>query len=136
MRRKSDHGVRAREQALIQLIMEQHARCGICEETGARRGPIERHICYAGLSGRLIPNFCIRLRNVLGFKLRILAAPRSPSIIQFVWIRIDSIWRRSTSFKEPPGGVGAGRTLVGLPSFGEEGMVVVPLSCVNFLPAG
>src|SRR5258708_35453404 len=42
-------------------------------------------------------SFCIRLRKVLGFKLRIRAAPRSPSIIQLVWARTDSICRRSTS---------------------------------------
>src|SRR5262245_38086275 len=54
--------------------------------------------------GRLMLSFCIRLRSVLGFRFSTFAAPRSPSIIQLVWFRIASMWRRSTSSSDPPSG--------------------------------
>src|SRR6266478_9169036 len=48
-------------------------------------------------SERLIPNFFIRLRRVLGCNLRILAAPFGPSITPLVCLSTARIWCFSTA---------------------------------------
>lgn|SRR6266540_2138287 len=48
-------------------------------------------------SARLIPNFFMRLRRVLGCRLRILAAPCGPSITPLVCCNTARIWRFSTA---------------------------------------
>src|SRR5262249_44097311 len=61
-----------------------------------------------------MPSFFIRLRSVLGWRLRIFAAPRGPPLTQPDFSRAARMWFRVLDSRLSSGGVGPALAAVGL----------------------
>jgi hypothetical protein len=69
-----------------------------------------------------MPSFFIRLRSELGWRLRIFAAPRGPSMTQPDFSRAARMWFRVLDSRLSSGGVGPALAAVGPPLLESDGV--------------